>query len=188
MGRASKAEAAQHREDVVHATAKLLRERGSASISVQDAMAAAGLTHGGFYKHFASKDELMGIAATEAFEDVLNQLVHLAEDPDKPHARAQLVRKYLSTQHRDSPGTGCANAALAGDSAQAESQSPLRKSYVEGMNKTLSFFTELESGADARRQAIVDLATLVGALTLARATGRTALSKEILETVKDSLQ
>ena len=182
MGRASRADAAQHREDVVHATSRLVRERGSAGISVQDVMSAAGLTHGGFYKHFASKDELIGIAAGEAFDEVLTRIAAMD--------RAEVVQEYLSVAHRDDPGSGCACTALASDAAQSETGSPLRTAYAEGLEKTLGAFTGLEESdddAEARRRAVVDLATLVGAVTLARAAGQTPLSEEILATVLDQL-
>lgn len=171
----------------MQAAARLLRERGSAGISVQDVMAAAGLTHGGFYKHFASKDELMAIAAESAYEGMLAELAALATQPDKTAARDELIGDYLSTRHRDAPGTGCPNTALAVEAAQADGRSPLRKAYTDGLRRTLDALTELEDGPEARTRAILDLATMVGALSLARAAGRTALSKEILETVRDAL-
>ncbi len=182
MGRVSRAEAARHREEIVQSTAKLLRERGSAGISVQDAMTAAGLTHGGFYRHFASKNELMGIAAGAAFEGML---AHLAELAANPEGRTELVQDYLSTRHRDDPGTGCPNAALAGDAALTEG--PLREAYADGLEKTLVAMADLEPDEEARRRAVVDLATMVGAISLARAAGKSPLSEEILETVREAL-
>ncbi|MFF5179954.1 TetR/AcrR family transcriptional regulator [Micromonospora sp. NPDC000316] len=193
MARTSRAEAARHREDVVAATSRLLRERGATGMSVQDLMGAAGLTHGGFYKHFSSKDELLGIAATTAFGELLALLAQLSDDlPDRSEARSALLRDYLSAEHRDTPGTGCANTALAADAARASADSPLRTSYAEGVQETLKRLTDLESAPDrsdeaARQRAVVDLATMVGALTLARATGQTPLSEEILYTVLDAL-
>jgi TetR/AcrR family transcriptional repressor of nem operon len=193
MGRASRADAAKHREDVVNATAKLLRERGSAGASVQEVMSTVGLTHGGFYKHFASKDALMGIAAATAFSELLDQLTQISDDfPDRAQARSELLGEYLSTQHRDSPGTGCAGTALAGDAARAAETSPLRRSYVEGVESALELLAELEKDpatgdAEARRRAIFAFSSMVGALTLARATGRTPLSEEILHVAQESL-
>ncbi|KJK45091.1 TetR family transcriptional regulator [Lentzea aerocolonigenes] len=188
MGRSSRADAALHREQIVTATAQLLRERGSAGISVQDVMGAAGLSHGGFYKHFASKDELLGIATEAAFGSVLAQLADLTGREDAWEA---FVGQYLAPEHRDSPGTGCANTALATESARAGDDAPLRTAYEAGLKRMIEFLVALEGLPDdqeaARRRALVDLATLVGALTMARATGRTPLSREILETVRDEL-
>ncbi|WP_433113915.1 TetR/AcrR family transcriptional regulator [Micromonospora sp. CA-246542] len=188
MGRTSRAEAARHREEVVAATSRLLRERGAAGMSVQDLMGAAGLTHGGFYKHFSSKDELLGIAAATAFGELLALLDQLSDDsPDRSEARNALLRHYLSPEHRDTPGTGCANTALAADAARSPADSPLRMSYAVGVQETIRRLTDIEDGPEARRMALVDLATMVGALTLARATGQTPLSEEILQAAREAL-
>lgn len=164
------------------ATAKLLRERGSA-ISVQDVMGAAGLSHGGFYKHFASKDELLAIAATQAYESVRAGQAGLAGDAD---GREKLIDEYLSAGHRDAPGDGCVNAALATEVAHAAADAPIRAAFAEGLEQTLEFMAGLESEA-GRDRAVVDLATLVGAISLARAVSGTELSEEILETVRQAL-
>lgn len=170
------------------ATAQLLRERGSAGISVQDVMGAAGLSHGGFYKHFASKDELLGIATTAAFQSVLAQIADLT---DREDAWDAFVAEYLSADHRDSPGTGCANTALATEAARANLDAPLRIAYEAGLKRMIEFLVALQglpAGQEvARRRAVADLATLVGALTMARATGTTSLSQEILDIVRDEL-
>jgi TetR/AcrR family transcriptional repressor of nem operon len=193
MGRASRAGAAKHHRDVVEATARLLRERGNAGVSVQDVMAAVGLTHGGFYKHFASKDELMGIATDVAFAELLHRVGEITDDfPDKVEARHEMIAGYLSTEHRDSPGTGCPGTALAGDAARVPDTSPLRQSYVRGVEDTLQALAALRQAPGrrkqaTRRQAVVDFATLVGALTLARATRGAPVSDEILDTVRKHL-
>ncbi|GLZ62209.1 MULTISPECIES: TetR/AcrR family transcriptional regulator [Micromonospora] len=193
MGRTSRAEAARHREEVVAATSRLLRERGAAGMSVQDLMGAAGLTHGGFYKHFSSKDELLGIAATTAFGELLALLDQLSDDfSDRSEARTALLRHYLSPEHRDTPGTGCANTALAADAARSPADSPLRASYAVGVQETIRRLTDIEDAPgedapEARRMALVDLATMVGALMLARATAPTPLSDEILQAAREAL-
>ncbi|MFC6018139.1 TetR/AcrR family transcriptional regulator [Plantactinospora solaniradicis] len=193
MGRASRVDAAKHREDVVNAMARLLRERGPAGVSVQDLMLAVGLTHGGFYKHFSSKDELVGIATEAAFDEIRAALTRIGEDePDRTRARSEVIRTYLSAEHRDAPGTGCANTALAGDAARSPADSPLRGSYVAGLEDTLEQLAKLEhapshGSEEPYRRAVADLATMVGALTLARATSRTPLSDQILQIVREAL-
>ncbi|WP_053732573.1 TetR/AcrR family transcriptional regulator [Nocardia sp. NRRL S-836] len=180
MGRASRADAARHREEIVRATARLLRERGSA-ISVQDVMAAAGLSHGGFYRHFASKDELLAIAATEAFESVAARQAHFADEED---GRERFVRQYLSPEHRDAAGEGCANAALATEVAHSPQDAPIREAYSRGVEDMLRFLTGLDGD---RGRAVLELSTLVGAISLARATNGTPLSDEVLGTVAAAL-
>ncbi|MGS2647638.1 TetR family transcriptional regulator [Streptosporangium sp. LJ11] len=193
MSRASRADAAKHREEIVAATARLLRERGVGGVSVQDVMSAAGLTHGGFYKHFGSKDELMGIATDSAFGELASLLRQLRQDhSDGAEARSELISSYLSSKHRDSPGTGCANAGIAADAARAGSGSPLRVSYTTGLRNTIELLAELQDpqvadDGTARERAIVCLATMVGAMTLARAAADDPVSDEILQVVQDTL-
>lgn len=180
MSRSSQADAARNRAQVIEATSHLLRERGAAGVSVQDAMSAAGLTHGGFYKHFASKDELLATAARTAFDDILERLERITRESAAPaDARERIISEYLTPQHRDTPATGCANTALAADAARSESIE-LRGAYVSGFEQTLQRLEALTEGPDARRRALQDLLVLVGGLTLARATSGSAVSDEIL--------
>jgi TetR/AcrR family transcriptional repressor of nem operon len=178
---------------VVAAAAGMLRARGSAGVGVQEVMSAAGLTHGGFYKHFSSKDELIGLAATEAFGEIIQLLDALTgHDLHRDSLGSGVVTEYLSAGHRDQPATGCANTALAADSARSPG-TPLRSSYLSGLGSTIDRLTEVrqEAGdadeAEARRHAIETLATMVGALTLARATAGDPLSDEVLTTVREDL-
>lgn len=193
MSRASQADAARHREEVVTATSRLLRERGAAGVSVQEVMSAAGLTHGGFYKHFGSKDELVGIAAEAAFGEVLDVISRIRTDyPTSADAGPMLLDEYLSADHRDGAGAGCANTGLASDSARASAESTLRQSYITGVQATIEGLGGLLKSEDddagaVRRRAIEHLATMVGALTLARATKGDELSDEILDVVRQAL-
>ena len=117
MGRVSQAQAQENRKRIVGTAARLFRERGAAGVSVADVMAEAGLTHGGFYKQFASKEALVAEAVGQAFAE---QARALAEAGD----RDAFVAAYLSPAHRDSPGDGCPSAALGGDLARAEPGGP----------------------------------------------------------------
>lgn len=188
MSRASRADAALHREEVVAATSRLLRERGAADVSVQEAMAAAGLTHGGFYKHFASKNELIALAAGTAFGDIEDTLDRIAaESPDAATARERVVDEYLTTDHRDTPGTGCANTALAADAARTDDPA-LRAAYVEGVQRTLARLESIEHSSEGHTRALADLIVLVGGLTLARATAGDPISEEILRVARGLLE
>ncbi|WP_127505655.1 TetR/AcrR family transcriptional regulator [Actinoplanes solisilvae] len=186
MSRNSKTVAERNRAEVITNAARLIRRDGT-GVPLSDLMAAAGLTKGGFYKQFGSKDELVGLAATDAFSEILALMGRLRDEAaDTADAREALLTEYLSTMHRDDPGSGCANAALATDAARAGDGSPLREAYRTGITTTL---TKLESyyDDDRRRNAINTLAAMVGAISLARATAGTPLSDEILETVRQTL-
>ena len=193
MSRASRAEASEHRSQVVTAAARLLRDRGSAAMSIPEVMAAAGLTHGGFYKQFASKEELTGLAADAAFGELLALLARVSADSaDAPQARARFLGEYLTAAHRDDPGNGCPNTGLASDAARVPAGSLLRSAYTAGVSKTVEALAETEGrpgrGKDeTRSRAIFDLAAMVGALTLARATAGDPLSDEILRVVHEAL-
>ncbi|WP_431946921.1 TetR/AcrR family transcriptional regulator [Actinacidiphila sp. bgisy167] len=193
MAKATRAEAAKHRDEVVTAAARLFRERGSSAVSVQEVMSAAGLTHGGFYKQFASKEELTGLAVAESFDGLLSLLNQAVEETtDVSGRRAGLLDEYLTAEHRDSPGTGCAGTAFATDATRAAADSALRRSYVEGVKR---FLVEFERAMDVpdgdgeaiRRRAVFDVAAMVGALTLARATAGDPLSEEFLTAVRGIL-
>jgi TetR/AcrR family transcriptional regulator, transcriptional repressor for nem operon len=164
MGRVSQAQARENRDHIVRAAARLFRERGIAGVSVADVTAAAGLTHGGFYKHFASKEALVAEAVGRAVDD---QIARLDGYPD----RAALLTAYLSPAHRDSPGDGCPTAGFGGDLAREDPAHPARRAYADG----------LRAYADRLDGDLAAVSTLVGALLLARATAGTPLSDELLE-------
>ncbi|MGP3943798.1 TetR/AcrR family transcriptional regulator [Streptomyces sp. 6N106] len=206
MPRASRAEAERHREQVIAATAKLVRTHGADKVSVPQAMAAAGLTHGGFYRHFASKDDLIAQACTAAFAERLAAMDDLAEaeaagpdaDGNAGHdtgeergrgARAAFLATYLSTLHRDNPALGCAAAALAVDAARAEPGDPLRRAYADGMRNLVDGMERItrKSGDDSPDEGtiLVEVSTMIGALVLSRACAGDDLSDRILTAVRD---
>ncbi|MEU4694840.1 TetR family transcriptional regulator [Actinoplanes sp. NPDC023714] len=172
MGRVSQAQARQNRERIVATAARLFRERGIAGVSVADVMAEAGLTHGGFYKHFASKDALVAEAVTRAFTDQAAAI---------PGDRGGLLDAYLSPGHRDDAGTGCPSAGFGGDVAHASGGDETRRAYARGVE---AFATHLGRPGEPDLAA---LSTMVGALILARATAGTDLSDRILAAARDAL-
>src|SRR3954463_3443751 len=108
MARVSRAEADNHREQITEASARLFRERGIKGVSVADLMGAAGLTHGGFYGHFESKDALAGGAVARAFDQSAERWrKRIAAKDDGPERRAVLVDKFLTPQSLKDVGTGC---------------------------------------------------------------------------------
>ena len=146
-------------------------------------MKTAGLTHGGFYGQFASKEELMAQACARGFahaEQVWAQVA--AQAPEAP--MAAVMRTYLSPQHRDNPGEGCVVAALGGDAARQGAT--LRQAITDGARRMVAQFAALMPGrskAVQRERALVAYASMVGALVLARAVDDEALSQEIMDAV-----
>jgi TetR/AcrR family transcriptional repressor of nem operon len=193
MPRASKEDAAKHREEIINAAARLFRERGIEGVSVPDLMEAVGLTHGGFYRHFASKDALVALALGEAFNqsnDLTGQ-IRASHPEDAAAARADYIDVYLSPGHRANRGAGCPNAALCGDIGRSDRKSPVRGTYAKNLKAALAAFSEINPGANAteqRQAAIQTLASLVGAMVMARASQGDPISDEILNTVKAGLQ
>ena len=183
----SREEAARNRERVIEAAARLFRERGFDGIGVAALMKEVGLTHGGFYGHFASKEELEVQACKRALDRSLERWKQRAERaPDAP--LAAIADPYLSTAHRDHPGAGCLIAALGQDVSR---RGPgVRQAVTAYLNAAFEFLAGLVPGssrAARRRKAIDTYARLVGALVLARAVDDEALSQEILDSVRQAL-
>lgn len=188
MPRVSRKQADLNREIIVDSATRLFRERGLHGISVIDVMAAAGLTHGGFYGHFESKEALAREASGRAFQQSGERWqARIAESADSDTARRALIEPYLSAASRDNPGDSCPVVAFAGDMCHEAVDSGLRQTFNEGLNRLLQIFGSLQdTGDDAqdRQQALVQYSLMVGALTLARATRGEPISDEILEAAR----
>src|SRR5918993_3402176 len=159
-------QAALNRERILEAAAELFRERGFDGIGVADLMKEAGLTHGGFYGHFSSKEELIAEASARALAGSLAVWSKLAERaPDDP--LSAVAGAYLTSGHRDNPGAGCLLAALGPDVSR---QGPLVRRAVTGhLRSAIDLLTKLvptRSKAARRQKAISTCATLVGAMVL----------------------
>jgi TetR/AcrR family transcriptional repressor of nem operon len=175
--RVTREKAEENRERIVAAASRLFREKGFDGVGLDTIMDRAGLTHGGFYRHFASKDAL-------AAEAVARGLAVGAARQDAYPSLTDYVAAYLSPAHRDNPGGGCVMAALGGDIAR---QNPgARRALTAYVREQLARLARRIGGngegrrAAARKQAIATLCGLVGALVLARAVDDPALSDEIL--------
>ncbi|MFI6694663.1 TetR/AcrR family transcriptional regulator [Streptomyces sp. NPDC050433] len=182
MGRVSQAQAQDNRRRVVETASRLIREQGT-HVSVADLMNAAGLTHGGFYKQFASKEALIDEATAHAF----GELAQHHKDGFDQHAgqrdaaQRALIDTYLSAEHRDSAADGCPAAALATDMTRDGGDSEARRVYTQGVGE----FAHWLSSKD--QDGITRLCTMVGALVLSRATKGSPLSEEILTTAREAL-
>jgi TetR/AcrR family transcriptional regulator, transcriptional repressor for nem operon len=185
--RVSRVEAAQNRERIIEVAAKLFRERGFDGIGVADLMKSAGLTHGGFYGHFASKEDLMAQACARAQEASLAALQQVAERGGKK-GLAAVASAYLSPAHRDQPGDGCVLAALGAEAARQGSS--VRSAFTRGVRTALEMLTRLSPGKSARarrKRALATYASMIGALVLARAVDDPELSEEVLKSVLASI-
>lgn len=185
MPRVSRKQAELNREIILQAATRLFRERGLHGISVIDVMAAAGLTHGGFYGHFESREALAQEASERAFAQSQQRWEErIASQPDPCAARQALIEPYLSAASRDNPGDSCPVAAFVGDMCHEPAESPVRATFIDGLDsllKTFSSLIEAHDDAGKRQQALVQYSLMVGALTLARATRGDPLSDEILQ-------
>jgi TetR/AcrR family transcriptional regulator, transcriptional repressor for nem operon len=168
----SREQMAENRRRILDVASRLFRDNGFDAVSVAEVMNAAGLTHGGFYGHFSSKDDL-----------IAHTLAHvLAADEGGGADLHAYVDAYLSPRHRDNAAGGCPTAGLA---AAIRHQTPAaRSAMTEGLRSQIDrigkALPELDA-ADRRRVAIGSFAAMVGAVILARAIDDPALSDEVLE-------
>ncbi|WDU64738.1 TetR family transcriptional regulator [Pseudomonas poae] len=186
MPRVSRKQAELNREIIVEAATHLFRERGLHGISLSDVMAAAGLTHGGFYGHFASKEALATEACQQAFEQAnLGWQDKISRSEDLPAARQAVMAPYLSAIHRDNPGDGCPISAFTPDMCREPADTALQHAFIAGVEQSLEIFAQLEGGD--RQNMLAKYAMMIGAITLARATRGSELSDEFLDAARNTL-
>jgi TetR/AcrR family transcriptional repressor of nem operon len=190
--RISKEAAADNRKRVLDAASRLFREKGIDGIAVADVMKAAGLTHGGFYNHFQSKDDLAAAACRAAFAAAVDRVERKAAEAGadgRERAFTHYVGRYLAPETRDAPGTCCPMATLGTDAARGGAE--LKAAFAEGVKRYIDAFANIVPavGEHPRAEAITALATLIGALTLSRACVGVddALADEVLAAVRDEL-
>jgi TetR/AcrR family transcriptional repressor of nem operon len=171
------------REAIAASATALLRERGIRCSSVVDVMKGAGLTVGGFYSHYGSKEELFVETIRKAAASNWQQLLNSAKG-DSPRSRAlSVVRQYLSRRHRDNKETGCLLPSTAPEIArQGEPyRSALEKELAEFVR---SYSRMIDAGAESRKRALGLIALMYGALSLSRAVDGKRLSDEFLEAAR----
>lgn len=171
------------RQDILASASRLLRERGIDGASVAEVMKGAGLTVGGFYAHFASKDDLVDASLRHAMRQMWGQLTSTVGPARGLEAVSAIVRRYLSRAHRDHPSEGCPLPAVVGDAAIG-SQS-VRDTLADELGRNAETLGELLCGAQRRQQALALVALMYGGLGLARALAGTPLSDEILVACRD---
>jgi TetR/AcrR family transcriptional repressor of nem operon len=189
--RHSRDEKARTHRRIVALAAKRFREKGLAGIGIADLMKDAGLTVGGFYKHFNSRDALVAEAVGSALE-LWKRQVDAAASGGPPVTYESLVGEYLSDAHRNHPGTGCPVSSLAGDLGRTDRRTRALVSRKIRDNiellATLIRNTHKRDRGSVRAQAILTYCALVGAISMARAVSDEDLSGEILKTVAKRLK
>jgi TetR/AcrR family transcriptional regulator, transcriptional repressor for nem operon len=171
----AKETAAKH-ERIVKEASRLFRERGFENVSVDEVMKAAGLTHGAFYAHFGSKQELEEAAV--AYGQGLSAGRARSRGATKK-GRQVYAERYLSAEHRDHPGDGCTMAALGQEIARSTPE--VKSAFERGLEEILA------AGGAERKEAIFQTAALVGGVVLARAVKSEQLSDEILKAVRQKI-
>ncbi|MDB5774691.1 MAG: transcriptional regulator, TetR-family [Herbaspirillum sp.] len=204
MPRVSRSQTDKNRETIESVAGRLFREQGIDGISVAKLMQAAGLTHGGFYGHFDSKEALAAIACDNAFKHSAQKMRKTIDAADCPQsALAAIADRYLRCDHRDQPGISCPASSLAADVAREAPDKPLRIAYLDGIKQLLSIMATVmpstqnpDGNAEAKpsdsappakplygqaeQEAMMQLTVMVGAITLARATSGDPLSEALL--------
>lgn len=184
--RVSKEEAARNREKVLEAAARLFRKHGFDGVGIDAVMAEAGLTHGGFYKNFSSKEELIAEACRRAAGQA--DQVWRAGEAEAEDKLAAFVDQYLSLEHCQDPSSACLFVTLAGDAARRET--PVRDAFAEGL---CGFVTHIESllphlpAARRRDRALAIASAMIGAVTIARATSDAAFAKRVLAAARETV-
>ena len=176
------------RQAILAVAAKAIREQGPDRISVVAVMRAAGLTHGGFYAHFESKEALVAEAIAMMFAGGRDRFVARIGDREGPEALKHWIDRYVSRSHRDDPGGGCALSALMSDMPRMDAAA--RAAYDDGARGIAARLARYlpASGEQAEPQVLTLLAEMAGAVALARAVSDPALSDRILKQSRAALK
>ncbi len=180
--RVSKEQAAENRERILKAASRLMRERGISSVGVDALAEAAGMTHGSLYSQFGSKERLVE-------EAVAHAITTKGQEVPAAFALRDYVSEYLSAAHRDMPGSGCPFAALGCE--MPRQSKGVRERFTAGLRGMVGLLSgRMGPGLKQRQRddkALATVASLVGALVLARAVNDPKLSDDILRATKNSM-
>jgi TetR/AcrR family transcriptional repressor of nem operon len=179
--RVSKQKTAENRQQILAAAARLFRENGIAATGVDMITRRAGLTHGGLYSQFNSKDAVAAAAILVASRNSARRLRPSAGRQPAQQGLRRVVRQYLSTSHRDERGRGCVLAALGTDIPRQPQA--IREAFtiaVKGAFDLMAGWMPDRAASWRRQKAIAAFSAMVGALILARAISDEALSRQIL--------
>ena len=180
------------RKKVVTIAAKMLREKGPEGVGVAEVMREAGLTHGGFYAHFRSKDAFLTESLIEILDEFAERREKLTEGLPPREALAAYIDYYVSTSHRDHPAAGCPLAAL--NSELPRQPKKFRAAFDEGAKRLIAWLSQRMAAAGIPNPDMVAVSTLsamVGAVALARALSDRVLSDALIDSarvgIKDQL-
>jgi TetR/AcrR family transcriptional repressor of nem operon len=183
----SRIQEAENHERILDVATRLFRERGIDGIGVADLMKAAGLTHGGFYGHFKSKEDLVAQACARAVLRMRQNWTNVIDQATGDPLEA-LAATYLTPKHRDATGRGCPMAALGSEIARQGP--PVRRAFTDELRPFLDYLTRIVQGSSnssRRQKALATYAGLVGALIVSRAVDDPDLSNEILSAVATTM-
>jgi TetR/AcrR family transcriptional regulator, transcriptional repressor for nem operon len=176
----SKAETAKTRQRIIEVASEAIRNKGIDATGVAEIMAAAGLTHGGFYRHFGSKEELVTEAIALSRKDYLAGTVSAAEEG--PEALMRHFQEYVTQEHRDDAGSGCPLAANGSELVRSDGRT--RHNATEALRlwfgKAAPYMRAKDDEAKTE-MAISVVMNMIGALTMSRVVDDPVLSKRILE-------
>ncbi len=178
--RVSRAQAEENRDRIITVASRLFRERGFDGIGLKDLMKGAGLTQGGFYKQFTSKDDLAALASRRALESATRRWSAAAADTSDP--LEAVMAFYLSKDHRGEKAEGCPLVALGADAARQSAN--VRRPFEDGIRAHFEILDELMGDADSSspsEKAMAILSMMVGAVTLSRIIEDESLSERVLD-------
>lgn len=173
----SQADKARNRERILQAAAQQLREAGLQGVSIGELMKSAKLTHGGFYGHFGSRDDLVAAALDKSLREGEEAAIKAGAAKGKRTLKS-VVNSYLSRAHRDNPGSGCAVSALAGDVARSSMRN--RQIMSEHLEKYFDNISNAIGHDDAKDLAMAVMCMMVGAVTLSRVMSDPAIADKLL--------
>jgi TetR/AcrR family transcriptional repressor of nem operon len=173
---------------IVRKASVRLREKGAHGVGVADLMKDAGLTHGGFYSHFDSREALLIEAFADAMDRSTERWRKLGEATPPARRLAAIVDSYLTPLHRDDPGHGCAIPALGAEIARESPRT--RKAFAAKLEQMIDVLAAQLPDVPrkaARKQAMAAIATMMGTVVMARVAGNGDFSSEILQAGRDAV-
>lgn len=180
--RKSKHEAAQSRQRIVDAASLEFRRKGIGETGLADLMGAAGMTHGGFYKHFDSKDQVVDESVRLAIDTIIDTIESTLSTLSGKKAYNTVISEYLSIEHRDDAANGCPFVGLGIELAR--NSDAVRGTTTTGFLRLVEVIAASYEGltpSAAKKEALVTLSTLIGAATMARVVNDETLSAAILQ-------